>query len=397
MLKIDDTWRGLIGGNRPKKLLLSSLRNDRISHNYLLEGPVGIGKFPFALKFARVLVCSNPTDGIACGTCDDCRLFGHGRHPDVLVFSRPDGLVVDEARQINDLLMLSPLKSDRKVIVLDGFDLANAQASNALLKNLEDTTGKNVFILITHRPEKLLPTILSRSLRIPFSLLSPTELSRAFKDYFGLDDQSANHAAELSGGRPGWGIRFMLHPEFGELYSFGKEIIKEGLFNLPLGRIFHKESLIVKFLDECSRIFSEQDNVAGMDAVMLRKILDGEKVEFHPVNLFVAPEGSEEKSGRKSGSKSKKSSAAGSDSSESDEKSGRRSGSKLRHLDAMGFVLLGGIFSGMVSRGEISDDPVRHHRLMEAFIEAPRQIERYFNRDLVVERFILTAHGRFGA
>jgi DNA polymerase III delta' subunit len=395
MLKTDDTWQGLIGGNRPKKLLLSSLRNDRISHNYLLEGPVGIGKFPFALKFARSLICTKPANGLACGKCDDCRLFDHGRHPDVLIFNRSDGLVVDEARLINDLLMLSPLRSDRKVIVLDGVDRANTQASNALLKTLEDTTGKNVFILITHRPEKLLPTILSRSLRVPFTLLSPTELSDAFKSYFGLDDQSANHAAELSGGRPGWGIRFLLHPEFGELYAHGKEIIREGLFNLPLGRIFHKESLIVKFLDECSRIFSEQDNVAGMDAVMLRKVLDGEKVDFHPVNLFVEPKKSDEKPQKKSGSKSKKTGSIGIDASETEEKSGKRSGSKLRHLDALGFVLLGGIFSGMVSRGEI-DDFTRHHRLMEAFIEAPRQIEKYHNRDLVVERFILTAHGRFG-
>ena len=83
MLKKDDIWEGLIGGNRPKKLLLSSLRNNRISHNYLLEGPVGIGKFPFALKFARSLICTKPANGLACGKCDDCRLFDHGRHPDM--------------------------------------------------------------------------------------------------------------------------------------------------------------------------------------------------------------------------------------------------------------------------------------------------------------------------
>jgi hypothetical protein len=396
MLKADDTWRGLIGGNRPKKLLFSSLRNDRISHNYLLEGPIGIGKFPFALKFARSLVCTE-NNGHAYCSCDDCKLFDHGRHPDVMVFSRAEGLVVEESRQINDLLMLSPLRSDRKVIVLDGVDRANIQASNALLKTLEDTTGKNVFILITHRPEKLLPTILSRSLRVPFTLLSPTVLSDGFMEYFGLDNQSANHAAELSGGRPGWGIRFLLHPEFGTLYSFGKEIIVEGLFKQSLGRIFHKEDLIKKFLDECSRIFAEQDDVAGMDAVMLRKVLDGEKVDFHPVNLFVEPQKSDEKSTKKSSAKSKSLDTPKTDASESEEKSGKKSGSKLRHLDALGFVLLGGIFSGMVSRGEIDDDLTRYHRLMEAFIEAPREIERYFNRDLVVEKFILTAHGRFGA
>lgn len=286
----------------------------------------------------------------------------HGRHPDVLVLSRENELTADEAREVNNLVMLSPQRTDRRIVILDGIDKINTTAANILLKTLEEAPADSIFLLTTHRPEKLLPTILSRSLRIPFQLLHSEALARAYMDIIGVDEETARQAAELSGGRPGWGIRFILHPEFRGLYKYGREIISQNLLGESLTKIFNKEKRIIKFLDESVRIFSEQDMHPGLNGFGVAKILNGEKVEFNPVNLFL----DEEKEPTK------------------------------RHLDALGFVLLGGIFRGMIDSGEIERKPERDVRLMEAFLEAPRQIERYFNRELVIERFVLYAHGRFG-
>lgn len=353
-------WPGLIGGNKARKLLGAALKNNRLFHNYLLEGPIGIGKFPFAIAFARSILCSSPVDGISCNECEDCCLFNLGHHPDALVMSRESELSVDEARQINNIIMLSPQRAEQKVVVLDGIDRVNPSAGNAMLKTLEESPGGTIFILTTHRPEKLLPTILSRSLRVPFYLMSAKELTTEFMRVLDIDENSAQQTADMSGGRPGWGIRFIIHPEFRNLYDYGHKIITESLMKEPLGRIFDKENLISEFLTECARIFTEQDNTSGMDGLMIAQILNGEEVKFKPVNIFLE-----------------------------DGKTVKR------NLDSLGFVMLGGIFRGMLAKAELEGDPLRYVPLMKAFLEVPKNLERNFNKDLVIEKFILRAHRRY--
>ena len=357
----DKIWVNLIGQKRAKKLLGASLVRNHIVHNYLFEGPIGAGKFPFAISFARSLVCSNRNEMGSCNQCEDCRLFNIGSHPDALVMSRESELNAEEARRIRDLVMLSPQRANGKVIVLDGMDRVHPTAGNILLKTLEEAPGGSIFILTAHRADKLLPTILSRSLRIPFYLLPISELADEYGRVLRVDSEKARIVSELSGGRPGWGIRFLLHPEFQELYNYGKKIISETLLKLPLSSIFHKESVIMKFMDRTNIIFSERDDIKGMDGESIAKLLDGSAVNFRPVNLFI-----------------------------------EESQKTPRHLDALGLVLLGGIFRSMLTKGEIEGSPIRYIRLLEGLLEAPRLLERYFNRDLVIERFVLRAHGRFG-
>ena len=373
---VPDIWPSLIGGEIARKLLGASLTRDRLVHNYLLEGPLGVGKFAFAVAFARSLACTASTNGFACGSCDDCRLFYHGRHPDVLVMSRESELSVDEARRIREIVALSSLRLDRRIILLDGIDRLHPSAGNTLLKMLEEAPGGAVFILTTHRPDKLLPTILSRSLRVPFRLVPKKQLAMDFARILGVDSVRSEMAADLSGGRPGWGIRLLLHPQFKELYDYGKIIISEHIIKKPLSKIFQKETHIKKFIEYTSRIFSEQNEIKGFDGGMINNLLNGEAVDYSPINLFIEDE-------RKS--ESRHESQAG------DEETKKKN---VRHLDMLGFIILGEIFQSMADRGEIEGAPVRYERLMKAFLEAPRDLERYFNRDLVIESFILAAHGR---
>lgn len=350
----------------------ASLRQNRLVHNYLFEGPLGVGKFPFAVTFARSTICSNPVNGFACGQCDDCFLFNKGHHPDALIMSRETELSVEEARDINNTVMLSSQRARQKVVVLDGIDRMKAPAGNALLNTFEEAPGGTIFILTTHRVEKLLPTILSRSLRVPFFLMPTKKLADDFARILKLDNPTAQQISELSSGRPGWGIRFALNPKFRDLHSHGTRILKDSLMGKSLMSIFEIETSISEFMAECVEVFKEQENISGMDSKMIVKLLDGETVDFKPVNFLIEPR-------KKSKDKSQE---------------GRKPAQ--RHFQSLGFILLGGIFRNMIAKGELQNNPSRYIPIMNAFLEAPQLIERNFNKDLVIERFILSAHGKFG-
>ena len=366
-----DIFSGLTGGDRAKKILGASLRENRLVHNYLLEGPLGVGKFPFAIKFARNIICAQSKKGVACRKCDDCRLFDIGHHPDVLILSREAELTADEARRITELVMLTPQRAVQKIIILDEIDHMNPTAANILLKSFEDAPGGAIFISTTHRAEKLLPTILSRSLRVPFFLLPSQILAAEYIRILGVDAERAEHAAELSSGRPGWGIRFLIHPQFSELYDYGYDLVKNSLLKLSIRKIFHMEKLISQFVEMSAEIFLDQGQINGMDGELISRMLNGEKIDFNPVNFLW-----EEKK-----------------SSQPDDTKGKRKKTQ-RHLNALGFVLLGGIFRNLMSKDKSGTQILRYIPLMEAFLKAPQHMERYFNNELTIERFLLQSHSK---
>jgi len=159
---------------------LQGLRK-RLPHALLLKGAQGIGKLDLALNFARSLLCEHPVDdGIACGTCSSCRWFEQDSHPDFRLI-QPDALSLEdegEAKssgkkpsreisvdQIRDLANFSNLSSHcggYRIVLIHPAEAMNLNAANSLLKTLEEPTANLLFLLVTHKPQQLLPTILSR-------------------------------------------------------------------------------------------------------------------------------------------------------------------------------------------------------------------------------------------
>lgn len=162
----------------------------------LLVGPRGVAKTAFSLHLAQALLCSEPNaDGEACGTCQSCRLYLAGNHPDfrllqatkVLEGERtpeseagrsPTGgassawIRVDQVRALGELLELRPHLGGRRVVVVDRAERLHASAANALLKTLEEPPQGVHFILVTGSPGQLPPTVLSRCVRLTFTLPS---------------------------------------------------------------------------------------------------------------------------------------------------------------------------------------------------------------------------------
>ena len=135
---------------------------ERLPHALLLNGPPGIGKRLFAERLARRLVCER---GTACDACRACRLATGGNHPDVMIVRPPEGkteITVDDARALNQFLVLTPHLATRRVVLVVDADRLNRSASNAILKTLEEPPAGSYLLLVSDAPTRLLPTIRSR-------------------------------------------------------------------------------------------------------------------------------------------------------------------------------------------------------------------------------------------
>ena len=158
----------------------------RLPHAILLKGPQGIGKLDFAMSIAQSLLCEKPlADGLACQDCPSCHWFQQETHPDFRLL-QPDALAenedaeereaskkkpsrqisVDQIRALADFLNLSAHRGGHRVVLVHPAEAMNTNAANALLKTLEEPSAQMLIILVSHKPQQLLPTILSRCLTL---------------------------------------------------------------------------------------------------------------------------------------------------------------------------------------------------------------------------------------
>jgi DNA polymerase-3 subunit delta' len=190
----------------------------RLPHALLLKGAQGIGKLDLALNFARSLLCEKPKpDGTACQECSSCHWFEQDSHPDFRLI-QPDALTaaedgeeksggkkpsreisVDQIRDLSSFTNLSAHCGGYRVVLIHPTEAMNNNAANSLLKTLEEPTGKLLFLLVTHKPQQLLPTILSRCLS--FTVHTPTrEVGAAWLAQQGV--KNPEHALAQTGFAP---------------------------------------------------------------------------------------------------------------------------------------------------------------------------------------------------
>ena len=176
----------------------------RLPNALLLKGAEGIGKLDLAMDFAQSILCEAPlASGFACETCPSCHWFAQESNPDFRLI-QPDALSddtaekesgkkaskeisVDQIRALSSFSNLSAHSGRYRVVLIHPAEAMNNNSANALLKTLEEPTDKLLFILVTHKPQQLLPTILSRSLS--FAVPMPSrETSTAWLKQHGVED-----------------------------------------------------------------------------------------------------------------------------------------------------------------------------------------------------------------
>ncbi|HEX4220615.1 MAG TPA: DNA polymerase III subunit gamma/tau [Acidimicrobiales bacterium] len=155
--------------------LRNAVRDDRVAHAYLFSGPRGTGKTSTARILAKALNCTNLTDGEPCGVCPSCVEIAKGTSLDVHELDAASNNGVEAMR---DLVSRAALGTPgrQKVYIVDEVHMLSTAASNALLKTLEEPPAHVVFVLATTDPQKVLPTIRSRTQHFEFRLLDADTL-----------------------------------------------------------------------------------------------------------------------------------------------------------------------------------------------------------------------------
>jgi DNA polymerase-3 subunit delta' len=169
--------RELVGQDHAVALLLRAVATGRLAHACLFDGPDSVGKRSAAVALAFALCCPE-APGQGCGTCDTCHRIATGQHPDVLSFApATQQYIIDQAREIVAIASTRPHEAPARILILDQADRLNPNSANCLLKTLEEPLPGNHLILVTSAPDRLLPTIRSRTQRIRFIALSPAALT----------------------------------------------------------------------------------------------------------------------------------------------------------------------------------------------------------------------------
>lgn len=191
-------------------------------HAWLLTGPRGIGKASFALAAATRLLAeaAGPPvaePGIATpDTHPTARLIAAGSHPDYRFLERVENktgtalarnISVDQVRSLGDLFSVTPAMSDWRVVTIDAADDLEASAANALLKMLEEPPAKCVFLLVSHVPGRLLPTIRSRCRKLEFQPLGDDVMALVLAG-LSVDPASLPTLIQRAGGSPGTALSY---------------------------------------------------------------------------------------------------------------------------------------------------------------------------------------------
>jgi DNA polymerase-3 subunit delta' len=189
----------LLGNDRLKDNLTSSLAKGRISHFYLISGPQGSGKHTLARLLAAAILCKDAH--APCGKCNVCRKVMENNHPDLITVDDPEHktVAVKLVRQAREDMYILPNESDHKIYLFP--QELGVEGQNALLKILEEPPKYGVFILLSTNAEQLLPTVRSRCTELALSALPEAILTRELaKDFPDASQEALTAAAVRSGG-----------------------------------------------------------------------------------------------------------------------------------------------------------------------------------------------------
>lgn len=215
-----------VGHDGAAAAFLAALNGGVLHHAWLLAGPEGVGKATFAHAAALRLLAEGAGETLAPGlsVSEGSRtraLVEAGSHPDLKWLARlpkdadkPEGelarsITISQVRTLQPLFATVPSMSRRRVVVIDSIDDLERNGANALLKNLEEPPAGTIFLLVSHAPGRLLPTIRSRCRLLRFEALSDAVVEGVLRTQ--LPDADADELAALvraAEGAPGRGLRF---------------------------------------------------------------------------------------------------------------------------------------------------------------------------------------------
>jgi DNA polymerase III subunit gamma/tau len=171
------TFNDLVGQQHVTETLANAIKNNRVAHAYIFSGARGVGKTTAARILAKALNCLKGPTPAPCGECDSCKEIAAGTSLDVIEIDAASNRGIDQIRELREMVRYAPAASRSKVVILDEAHMLTGEASNALLKTLEEPPDRVIFVMATTQPEDLVDTIRSRSQHFHFRALTFAEIS----------------------------------------------------------------------------------------------------------------------------------------------------------------------------------------------------------------------------
>jgi DNA polymerase-3 subunit delta' len=202
-------FRNIVGHRHLLDLVATAAMRASLPPSLIFAGPDGVGKRAAAVALAALVNCPTPvrandsSSADACGICASCIRIARLVHADVLIVEPGDtGVIkVDQVREVVERTGYRPFEGRRRVVIIDEADAMLSEAQNALLKTLEEPPSASMFVLVTARPDELLPTVRSRCQCLRFGRLSAGDIAAmliASHDYLPADAHAAASAADGS-------------------------------------------------------------------------------------------------------------------------------------------------------------------------------------------------------
>jgi DNA polymerase-3 subunit gamma/tau len=170
------TFAEIVGQQHVTRTLANAIQSNRVAHAYIFSGVRGVGKTTAARILAKALNCAQGPTSEPDNICDSCREISAGTSLDVLEIDAASNRGIDQIRELREMVRYAPASSRYKVVILDEAHQLTDEASNALLKTLEEPPERVIFILATTRAENLVETIKSRAQLFQFRSLSFQEI-----------------------------------------------------------------------------------------------------------------------------------------------------------------------------------------------------------------------------
>lgn len=192
----------IIGHEKVKEHLRNAVKLNKISHACIINGMQGSGKNMIADIFSKTLQCEKGGD-TPCNGCHSCIQAESGNHPDIIriTHEKPTSIGVEDVRgQLVGDIQIRPYSGRYKIYIIDDADKMTVQAQNAILKTIEEPPEYGIIMLLTENADALLPTILSRCVRLDLTPVQDSLIKEHLMQKFGIPEYDARFAAAFARG-----------------------------------------------------------------------------------------------------------------------------------------------------------------------------------------------------
>lgn len=222
------SFKDVVGHRDIIQYIQDAVKQNKVSHAYILNGQRGSGKKMLAKLFAMALQCESGS-AEPCGKCRSCIQANNGNQPDIITVrhEKPASISVDDVRQqINGDIMIKPYSSPYKIYIVPEADLMTVQAQNAILKTIEEPPEYAIIFLLTENADSLLPTIRSRCVMLKLRNIKDKLVKKYLMEQMQIPDYQADLCAAFAQGNIGRALMLAKSEYFNEIKEEAIQLLK---------------------------------------------------------------------------------------------------------------------------------------------------------------------------